>query len=289
MWNFITLQDPYPDPPQITNFTDLTNLFDRFIEFLPRLAFALVIFLVGIYIAKLVSRLVHRGLVARKIKLQIVQVITRITYWSTVILITTIALQTIGFNLSAFLAGLGILGFTVGFALQDVSKNFIAGLLLLLSQPFDVGDVIEVNGYSGTVQSIELRATEMKTLDGKHVQIPNADVLTNPLTNFTRNKLRRIELSVGIAYGTDLEKVRRVTLETIRNVPGVLEDPAPTFVYREFGDSAINFTLYYWIDQTNTLFLDMSDSGFVAVESAFAREQIEIPFPVRTVYLQKSA
>lgn len=287
MWLPILLQVPYPeipDPAEI-DLNYLSGLMDQFIALLPRLILSLIVFVVGLYLAKLLSRIARRALEARKAKLQIVQLIARITYWSVAILFLAMALQTIGFNLTAFLAGMGILGFTVGFALQDVSKNFIAGVLILLTQPFEIGDLIEVAGYTGSVQSIELRATELRMLDGIQVLIPNADVIASPLTNFTRNKLRRLEVQVGVAYGTDLEKVRQVAVEAIQTVGGVLEDPAPTVVFTGFGDSAINTSLFYWIDQQETDLIATRVTGFMTVERALNEAGIEIPFPIQMVYL----
>ncbi len=278
-------QNSYPPPPDVLNPNTWTEFADRFMEFLPRLVIALIIFSIGLYIAKLVSKLVRLGLEKRKVKLQIIQLISRITYWSVVVLITTIALSTVGVNLSAFLAGLGIIGFTVGFALQDVSKNFVAGLLLLISQPFQIGDTISVGGYMGVVQTIELRATELKMLDGRQVLIPNADVFSSPLTNFTRNRLRRVEIKCGVAYGTNLEKARQIALDAIRSIPGVLADPAPSVNYNEFGGSSILFSLFYWVDTIDLKFLDMSDAGVVALEQAFAQAGIDIPYPTRVVQL----
>jgi small conductance mechanosensitive channel len=280
---------PYPPADIMSGMNYFADLVNRGVILLPRLVLALIIFLIGIYIAKLVSKIARRALEAREIKLQVVQLMTRITYWSIVVLVTTIALQTVGFNLTAFLTGLGILGFTVGFALQDVSKNFIAGLLLLLSQPFEIGDAIQVAGYTGVVQNIELRATELKMFDGNQILIPNADVFSNPLTNFSRNKLRRIEIQVGVAYGTDLEKARQVAVDAVRQLPGVLEDPAPLVVFNEFADSTINFSLFYWIDTSQSNFSELSDSGFVSLEKSFAQAGIVLPFPSRTVYLPQQS
>lgn len=281
---FHLFQAPYP-APDLTDINYLTGLIDSFVAFLPRLVLALVIFLIGLYLARLASKLLRRALEARQLKLQVIQMLARITYWTVVILVTTMALQTIGFNLTAFLAGLGILGFTVGFALQDVSKNFIAGILMLLSQPFELGDVIEVGGYTGNVQAIELRATELKTLDGKQVLIPNAEVFSKPITNFTRNRLRRLDVTVGIAYGSDLDKTRTAILSAIQAVTGVLPDPAPVVVFNRFADSSINCTIYYWIDQVEADYVQMVDNGFLAVEQALKEAGIEIPYPVRTVYM----
>ncbi len=198
------------------------------------------------------------------------------------------ALQQIGFDVTSFLAGLGILGFTLGFALQDVSKNFIAGLLLLWQQPFDIGDTIKVADFTGTVVDIEIRATEMITLDGLYVNIPNGDVFTSAIVNYTREKTRRIELNVGVAYGTDLEKAQQIALQAISETPGVLPEPAPTVIYKTFGDSSINFTAYYWIDTTEPGYLGGMDQGVQSINTAFEREGIEIPFPIRTVYMKNS-
>lgn len=288
MWFLHLLQAPYPEP-NLTSVNYLSSLLDSFMAFLPRLILALVIFLIGLYFARLTSKLVRRALEARKLKLQVIQMLSRISYWVVVILVTTMALQTIGFNLTAFLTGLGILGFTVGFALQDVSKNFIAGILMLLSQPFELGDTIEVAGYTGTVQAIEMRATELRTFDGRQVLIPNGDVFSTPVTNFSRNKLRRINVDVGIAYGSDLEKVRSTTLSAILALPGVLPDPAPQVMFNQFAESSINFTLFYWINQAETNFGDMVDAGFITVENCLREAGIAIPFPIRTVYLQEQA
>ena len=286
MWFLHLLQAPYPEP-NLTSVTYLSSLLDSFIAFLPRLVLALVIFLIGLYFARLVSKLVRRALEARQLKLQVIQMLARVSYWTVVILVTTMALQTIGFNLTAFLTGLGIMGFTIGFALQDVSKNFVAGILMLLSQPFDLGDAIEVAGYTGTVQAIELRATELKTFDGRQVLIPNGDVFSKPVTNFTRNNLRRLNVDVGIAYGSDLEKVRTTTLSAILALPGVLPDPAPQVMFNQFAESSINFTLFYWINQAETNYADMVDAGFITVENSLREAGISIPFPIRTVYLQE--
>ncbi len=279
---------PSPGPAELPPLTDpnyINRLIEAGINFLPRLIVSLLIFLAGLYLARLFSNILRRGLEARQRKAQLILLLTRITYWTVVVMVTTIALQNIGFNLTAFLAGLGILGFTVGFALQDVSKNFISGLLMLLSQPFEIGDAIEVAGYLGVVQAIELRATELKTLDGKQVLIPNAEVFANPLTNFSRYQHRRLEVKVGVAYGTDLEKARQVALTAIQSLKGVLADPAPLLVFDGLGDWAINFTLYYWIDQSEASYPDLVDAGVVTLSRALQEAGIEIPFPVQNVHL----
>ncbi len=137
------------------------------------------------------------------------------------------------------------MGFSIGFALQDISKNFVAGMLLLIQQPFDIGNVIDVSGHTGTVLNVDLRATEIKTLDGKIVLIPNADVYSNPITNYSREDIRRLDLTIGVACDTDLELAREITLDTVAKIEGVLADPAPQVGYHNFGASSIDFTLIF--------------------------------------------
>ena len=137
----------------------LQNILANFLEFLPDLIVSLVIFFISLYLAGYLTRLISRTLERRKTDPEIRILVGQISRWAIIILGLILALQQDGFDLSAFLAGLGIIGFTIGFALQDVSKNFVSGLLLLLQQQFDVGDVIEVSGYTGTVANVDLRAT----------------------------------------------------------------------------------------------------------------------------------
>lgn len=269
--------------------TVLADLLAKFVDFLPALITALVIFIVSLYFAGVGVRLVKRVMERRKLDTELVLLITQVVRWAILILGIVVALQQIGFNVTAFLTGLGILGFTVGFALQDVSKNFIAGLLLLWQQPFEIGDVIEVNGLVGTVQTIDLRSTEIKTFDGKYILIPNADVFTSPITNYSRDALRREELTIGVAYGTDLELARKLVVETVSNIDGVVSDPPVQVLYNNFGASSIDFILYFWVDTKKSCLLAVKDIAVVQLDKVFAENNIEIPYPIQTVLLQQAS
>jgi small conductance mechanosensitive channel len=266
----------------------LQQMAERFLLFLPDLIAALVIFLAGVYLANLIARLVRRALDRRLVNPEAAQVMTAVTRWTLIILVSITALEQVRFDLRAFVAGLGIAGFTIGFALKDISENFVAGLLLLLQRPFDLGDVIEIDEFRGRVTDVSLRATEMITLDGQNIILPNGMVYTSPITNYTRSPLSRIALDVGVAYDSDLEQVRRVALEAIESVPQVLADPPPKVVYRAFDDSAITLTVMYWIDGRETPQFQATDVGLPAVKKAFDRAGIEIPFPIRTVQMERA-
>ncbi len=265
----------------------LIQWMDRVLAFLPTLLASLAIFVISLYAAGFLARMVGAVLRRREVDPELTLLLERVTRWSTIGLGLLMALQQVGFQVTAFLAGLGVLGFTVGFALQDISKNLVAGVLLLLMQPFDIGDAVEVQGYAGTVEDVDLRATSIRTWDGRLVLIPNADVFTSVLVNLSKTPRRRVEVQVGVTYDSDLDRVEAVALEAVRSLEGVLEDPEPFVIFHTFGDSSINLTVYFWVDtQVISPFVAKS-LGVRAIHRAFAEAGIEIPFPIRTVYLHR--
>lgn len=263
----------------------LQDLLAQFLTFLPDLLAALVIFVAGLYMAGLLTKIVRRMMERRKADPELTLFFVQVTRWTVIVLVLVVSLEQIGFDLTAFLAGLGILGFTIGFALQDVSKNFFAGLLLLLEQPFNIGDVIEVSDFIGEVADIQLRATELYTFDGQNVIIPNADVFTSPIKNYSLFDPRRIELKGGVSYESDLESVRQTALETIAKIAGFMPDPAPKLIFDNFGGSTVDFTLYYWVDLSQAGYQESIDAGIVGIKQAFEENQIEMPFPTQEIRL----
>ncbi len=256
-----------------------------FMAFTARLIAAILVFILTLFAASHISKLVYNALVRRQVKEELRRLLARVIRWGIWIGGIVWALSIIGFNVTAFVAGLGVTGLVIGFALQDISRNFTAGALLMIQEPFNFGDYIEVAGYEGTVTDIQLRATELLAPDGVRVLIPNGDVFTSAIRNFTKTDLRRIELKVGVAYGSDLERVTQVALEAIQMVPGLLNEPAPVLFFHTFGDSAIEFSIRYWFDTTENDVFSARDVGVKAIKAAFEREGIEIPYPIRTVQL----
>jgi small conductance mechanosensitive channel len=261
----------------------------EFIRLIPSLISGMVVLIATFILASLVRRSVRKTLERRQTRPQVISSLSKITYGSILILGITISLQQVGFNLTAFLAGLGIAGFTIGFALQDVSKNFVAGLLLILQEPFDTGEVIEVAGYTGKVMEVELRATQIRTLDGLIVIIPNSDVFTNAITNYTRSGIRRIDLSIGVAYEHDPEQVRRQALEAIAAIPGLLAEPAAQVIFDNFGDTTFDLKLYFWIDTGEISPQEAKDAGLVAIKAAFESTGIEMPYPTQALLISQAA
>ena len=268
---------------------DYINQFsEKVIDALPTILTAILIVVVSIYLAKLLSNLLEKVLKRREADHEVTLLLATITRWSIIVAGIITALQQF-FNVTAFLAGLGILGFTIGFALQNIMQNFVSGVILLIEQPFDVGDAVELNGYAGTVLTINLRTTEMRTFDGLIVMIPNADVLSNAITNYTRADRRRIELPVGVSYGSDPAEARRIVLEAVKSVPGYLGEPEPMVVFHTFGGSSVDMTAYFWIDSSKTNIFAAKDAALELTKAALEKKGIEIPFPITTVYMQSES
>jgi small-conductance mechanosensitive channel len=258
-----------------------------FIRFIPRLMFSLVLFALTLALAGVLSRIVRQALTRRQADPELTLLVGQMTRWGVVTLGVIVALQQVNFDVAAFLTGVGIVGFTIGFAIQDVSKNFVAGVLLLLQQPFDMGDAVEVGDFAGTVETVTLRATELRTFDGRHVLIPNADVFTSPIVNYSRTNRRRVELAAGVAYDSDLELVRQTASEAIAGISGVLKKPAPNVVFDNLGPSTVDLTIYYWISTRQTNPFAAKDAGVKAIKTAFEGAGIDMPYPTQTVYVRQ--
>jgi small conductance mechanosensitive channel len=270
------------------SFQDLLN---QIVDFLPRLGLGIGVFLLAIWLSNLVARWARwarRSMEKRDTDPEVVVLFRLLIRWGLRVLGLVIALEMIApGRFGSLIAGLGVAGFTIGFALQDVAKNFVAGIILLWQQPFEIGHTISVGDYTGTVLGISLRTTEVRTLDGRHVLIPNGDVLTSPIENFTKPDRRRVEILIGISSDSDLDHVSRTALEAIQTITGLLLDPAPMVVFKNFGDFAIQFGLYYWVDTQLVGYLDAQNEGFTQIKKAFEREAIEMPYPIQTVLLKQ--
>ncbi len=256
-------------------------------QFIPRLIAAIIIFLVTLYVARWSFKLVGIALKKRNVDPELNLLFSRASQIIIMVFGTIWALATVHFNITGFVAGLGIVGFTVGFALKDIAENFVAGVLLLLQQPFDIGDYIEAGGYGGTVIDIEIRSTTIRTSDGLLIIIPNAQVYGQAITNYSKVKQRRVSLDVGVGYESDLAKVDDIMLKVANQLPGIKDEPSPLVVFKEFADSSINATLYFWIDTSEAGYFGSLDAVVKGIKTAFEQEGINIPYPIHTVYMQQ--
>lgn len=261
----------------------LDQFIDAFILGIPNLLTALAIFIVSLYFARLVSNVLRGVLNRRKAPAGVTHLLAQLALWSILTAGTITALQRF-FNVTAFLAGLGILGFTIGFALQDVMKNFASGVILLLQQPFHVGEVIGVKGFDGTVLEIDLRSTEMRATDGRLIIMPNAEILANPIINYSRADHRRVDLSLNLPHTSEPDTIRHIFIDAIQNVPGVLDNPKPVVAFSNLTNSAMELSANFWIDTTKSDPVQAKEVVLMQIRSGLKKEGIEIPHPVQAVY-----
>jgi len=256
--------------------------------FLPRLAAALLILLVTYALSRWGTRLLRNRMERGQQDPELIVLLEMITRLLIMALGITLALEQIApGRFTALIAGLGVGGIAIGFGLQSIVNNFISGVLILFQQPFEIGDNIEVAGFSGTVLSISVRSTELKTWGGRFVMIPNGDVYESPVVNFSNSVQRRISLGIGVGYGADLDKVTRITHHIITGLPGVLSEPPPSVSFQNFGESSIDFTLLFWIDTTTIDINSAQDAAVKALKDGFDHEGIDIPYPTRSVITTK--
>lgn len=197
-----------------------------------------------------------------------------------------IALSQIGIELAPLLAGLGVAGFIIGFALQDSLSNFASGLMILVYRPFDIGDVVEAGGVSGTVRQMSLVSTTINTFDNQKLVVPNNRIWGDVIRNVNAEPTRRVDLSFGIGYGDDIGHAQRVLEEIVSSHELVLAEPAPSVKLHALGESSVDFLVRPWVKTPDywTVYWDVTK----AVKARFDAEGISIPFPQRDVHLYRA-
>jgi small-conductance mechanosensitive channel len=201
-----------------------------------------------------------------------------------------ISCQLVGINLNSLAILAGAIGVGVGFGLQNIISNFISGLIILAERPITIGDRIEIGGVIGQVREISLRSTTVVTNDNIAVIVPNADFITHSVTNWSYEDPRvRFRIPFGVAYGTDLAKLRTLMLQVAAEHPKALKDPAPQLFCVGFGDSSINFELAVWSDEMTTAPRRFRSELFFAIEKKLRENNIEIPFPQREIRMRPNA
>ena len=257
-----------------------------FAERLPYIILALVIFVV-FYIAAKAIRSVVRNLSARRKRHRNVGlVLGRLMQWLVVFLGLMIALVVAlpTFKPAQLVQFLGISSVAIGFAFRDVLQNFLAGILLLLNEPFRVGDQIKMGEIEGTVEEIETRATMIRTYDNRRIVVPNAELFTNSVTVNTAYDKRRLEYDIGIGYGDDVELAKRLIREAVASGKDVISDPAPDVLVYEYGESTVNIRARWWIvPPRRSDALDSRDQVLTAIKRSLSAHGIDLPFPTRQI------
>ena len=246
----------------------------------------LAIFVLAVLLARLAQHAVARLLAVRLHPRGTQTALGKVARYVVVVVGAGVALSTAGLDLTAALAASTVLLVGLGFGLQNVAHNFVSGLILLIEQPIRPGDFVQVGGTFGEVEDIGLRATRVITRDQVAIFVPNSELATTQVVNHSRPTSNlRISVGVGVAYGSDVERVRRVLLECARTTPQVLAEPAPEVRFTDFGDSSLDFSLLAWIaDPAEDL--RVASALRFAIDAAFRAAGITIPFPQRDLHLR---
>ncbi|WP_425335643.1 mechanosensitive ion channel family protein [Pseudomonas helleri] len=249
-------------------------------EYGSRVLLALVTLAVGWWLINRLTVKIGQLLALRKADLALQGFISSLANIILKILLVVSVASMIGIQTTSFVAAIGAAGLAIGLALQGSLANFAGGVLILLFRPFKIGDWIEAQSVSGTVDSIQIFHTVLRTGDNKTVIVPNGNLSNGIITNYNRQPTRKVVFDVGVDYEADLQKVREVLL-ALADDPRVLKDPAPVVVVTTLGDSAITMSLRVWVDTPNYW-----DVMFMFNEHARDRlkaEGVDIPFPQRVV------
>ncbi|WP_215398748.1 mechanosensitive ion channel domain-containing protein [Rheinheimera oceanensis] len=267
----------------------ITQLFEEnhevLLGYLIQIIAAIFIFYIGRMMARAISRFIERTLVARSVDKAVVAFIASLIY--AIILIATVlmALSQIGVQTTSFIAILGAAGLAVGLALQGSLANFASGILIILFRPFKSGDFIDAGGVSGTVDKIEIFQTMMRTPDNKRVIVPNAQITGGPITNYSAEPRRRVDLVIGISYDSDLRKAKQILEDILKNDERVLQEPAATVKVAALADSSVNLNVRPWVNSAD--YWGVYWDTLEKVKLIFDEQGIGIPFPQMDVHIKK--
>ena len=268
-------------------YTTINDMVQSFWERIPYLIIALTIFILFWLLAKLFKLIVKKTLGARAQRKQnLVLVLSRlgggIIVFVGFLIAMVIAIP--GFTPGQLIGALGISSVAIGFAFKDIFQNFLSGVIILLSEPFRIGDQIISGGFEGTVEDIQIRATHIKTYDGRRIVIPNAQLFTNPVQVNTAFSLRRIQVEVGIGYGDDIEHTRAILLDVLEHCESVYQNAGPTVVVTQLADFSVIIRVRWWIDESTQMnVISSTDEVLTAIKNRLTAEGIDLPFPTQQI------
>lgn len=243
---------------------------------------AAVIFIAGRFLISVINRLVAQMMERRKIDATIQSFLRSFINILLTILLLISVVSALGVNTTSFAALLASAGVAVGMALSGNLQNLAGGLIILLFKPYKVGDYVDAQGVSGTVKEIQIFHTVLVTADNKIIYVPNGSLSSGSVTNYSLSQLRRVDWTVGVEYGTEIEKVRQTVLDLIKKDGRILTEPAPFIALSALADSSVNITIRVWVKNEDYwgVFFDMNQN----IYEVFNREGISFPFPQVTVH-----
>ena len=261
------------------------TLINLFVVWGPKLVGAILALIIGLYIVKTIAGVIDKAMARKEMDPSLRPFIVSLVSTLLKVMVVVSVLGMVGIQMTSFIAILGAAGLAVGMALSGTLQNFAGGVMILTFKPFKVGDYIEAQGYAGTVNTIQIFNTILKTPDNKTIIIPNGGLSTSSMVNYSSEPTRRVDWVFGIAYGDDIDKAKTVLVNLLTANDKVLKDPEPFVELGELADSSVNFTVRAWVNAA-----DYWAVHFYMLENVYRKfgdEGLNIPFPQMDVHLDK--
>lgn len=272
--------------PELTiAYQRLESLGASAMRLLPNLVIGILVLLLFLFLARLVRRLVQRINTGR-FQENLVIVLGRMAQWAMILLgiLLSVTVAFPSFTPGNLISALGITGIAIGFAFKDIFENFLAGILILITEPFRIGDQIVFGGFEGTVEEIETRATKMRTYDGRLVVIPNAELYKGSFIVNTAYPSRRLQYDVVIGNGDDVAVAKRLMLEALAGLPDVEAEPPPDALLVEYADAGVKIRVRWWIKPPYRAdALAIQDHVLESIKAALTAQGIDLPYPTHQV------
>ncbi len=261
-------------------------LIDLIWQYGPKVVLAIVTLIIGLWVIGIISRALRRGMERRDVDPSLAPFLRSLISATLKIMLFISVIGMVGIEATSFVAVLGAAGLAVGLALQGTLQNFAGGVIILLLKPFKVGDFVDAVGYSGTINSIQIFNTYLKTPDNKTIIIPNGQLANSSMVNYSTEPRRRVDWTFGVGYGDNADKTKDILIELIKADNRILTDPEPFIALSELADSSVNFVVRVWVEASDYwgVFFDMNEK----VYKRFEKEGLNIPFPQMDVHLHKN-
>jgi len=267
----------------------ITNMAGGFIAALPDLVLAFIIFLIFYLVARRIRSLVIQITEKQHRAKNLGALLGKMAQTSVVVagLLVTMTILFPSFRPGDLIQLLGIGSVAIGFAFHDIFQNFLAGILLLLTAPFKIGDQIKIENFEGTVEDIQTRATTIRTYDGRRIVLPNTSLFTNSVTVNTAFGKRRLEYEVGIDYNEDIDQVKKIILDAVNSINGVLEYPPAEALVVALAESSINIRVYWWTMMPRHMdALHLQDKVLTVLKNSLIESGINLPLPTQQIVLR---
>ncbi len=261
----------------------LQKITDMAIQYAPKVLLGILTLIIGFWVSRIITRIVHKALEKSKVEVTLLEFLTNIIGIILKVLVVVSVATMIGIQMTSFIAILSAMAFAIGLAFQGSLSNFSGGVLIILLKPFKNGDFIEAQGHMGTVDSIQIFHTVLKTVDNKKIVIPNGPLSNGNIVNYTAQETRRDEWVFGIAYSDDFEKAKKLIMEVLEEDSRILKDPPPFARVSELADSSVNIKARAWVPLAE--FWNVHFDVIEKVKKSFDTNGINIPFPQRDIHI----